>query len=427
MLDIKLIREQPDFVKDGMAKVGQDPVVIDRVLELDAEWRALVASAEELKAERNRVSKEIGQAADGDERKAKIDAMRKVGDDIQALDTKITAVRDARSDLLLRIPNLPHEDAPVGDTEDANVVVRIEGEIPQFDFAPKPHWELGPALGILDFERGVKLSGSRFYVLLGDGARLQRALITYMLDLHTQQHGYTEVLPPYIVTEKCLVGTGNLPKFKENLYRDIEDDLWLIPTAEVPLTNLHREEILDEADLPKYYVAFTACFRREKMSAGKDVRGIKRGHQFDKVEMMKYVLPDQSDAELLKLLDNAEDVCRGLKLPYRVVEMCTGDLSFVSCRKFDIETWAVGCDEWLEVSSCGNFRDFQARRAGLRYRPTDGGATQFLHTLNGSGLALPRIMISVLENYQQADGSVVIPEVLRPYMGGQEKIEKVES
>ncbi len=422
MLDIKLIREQPELVKDGMVKVGQDPAVIDRALELDAEWRSLVSRAEELKAERNRVSKEIGKAADGDERQAKIDAMRKVGDDIQALDAKITAVRDARSDVLLRIPNLPHEDAPVGDTEEANVVVRIEGEIPQFDFAPKPHWELGPALGILDFERGVKLSGSRFYVLLGDGARLQRALITYMLDLHTLQHGYREVLPPYIVTEKCLVGTGNLPKFKDNLYRDIEDDLWLIPTAEVPLTNLHRDEILDEADLPKFYVAFTACFRREKMSAGKDVRGIKRGHQFDKVEMMKYVLPDQSDAELLKLLDNAEDVCRGLKLPYRVVEMCTGDLSFVSCRKFDIETWAVGCDEWLEVSSCGNFRDFQARRANLRYRPTDGGATQFLHTLNGSGLALPRIMISVLENYQQADGSVVIPEVLRSYMGGQERI-----
>jgi seryl-tRNA synthetase len=423
MLDIKLIREQPELVKDGMAKVGQDPAIIDRALALDAEWRSLTSRAEELKAERNRVSKEIGKAADGEERQAKIAAMRKVGDDIQALDTKISEVRDARGDVLLRIPNLPHADAPVGDTEEANVVVRIEGEIPKFDFEPKPHWEIGPALGILDFERGVKLSGSRFYVLLGDGARLQRALITYMLDLHTLQHGYTEALPPYIVTEKCLVGTGNLPKFDENLYRDVEDDLWLIPTAEVPLTNLHRDEILDEAELPKYYVAFTACFRREKMSAGKDVRGIKRGHQFDKVEMMKYVLPDQSDAELLTLLDNAEDVCRGLKLPYRVVEMCTGDLSFVACRKFDIETWAVGCDEWLEVSSCGNFRDFQARRANLRYRPADGPKSpQFLHTLNGSGLALPRIMISVLENYQQADGSVMIPEVLRPYMGGQERI-----
>jgi seryl-tRNA synthetase len=423
MLDIKLIREQPELVKDGMAKVGQGPAIIDHALALDAEWRSLTSRAEELKAERNRVSKEIGKAADGEERQAKIAAMRKVGDDIQALDTRISEVRDARGDVLLRIPNMPHADAPVGDTEEANVVVRIEGEIPKFDFEPKPHWEIGPALGILDFERGVKLSGSRFYVLLGDGARLQRALITYMLDLHTLQHGYTEALPPYIVTEKCLVGTGNLPKFDENLYRDVEDDLWLIPTAEVPLTNLHRDEILDEADLPKYYVAFTACFRREKMSAGKDVRGIKRGHQFDKVEMMKYVLPDQSDAELLTLLDNAEDVCRGLGLPYRVVEMCTGDLSFVACRKFDIETWAVGCDEWLEVSSCGNFRDFQARRANLRYRPADGAKSpQFLHTLNGSGLALPRIMISVLENYQQADGSVVIPEVLRPYMGGQEKI-----
>jgi seryl-tRNA synthetase len=318
---------------------------------------------------------------------------------------------------------MPHEEAPVGQDEEENVVLRTEGDKPEFDFEPKPHWELGERLGIIDFERGVKLSGTRFYVLMGDGARLQRALITYMIDLHTQQHGYLEAYPPYIVNGKCLVGTGNLPKFEENLYRDAEEDFYLIPTAEVPLTNLHRGEILEQEQLPHYYVAFTPCFRREKMSAGKDVRGIKRGHQFDKVEMMKYTAPEDSDAELEKLIDNAEDVCRGLNLPYRIVEMCTGDLSFVACRKFDVELWAAGCREWLEVSSCSNFRDFQARRANLRFRPEDGGSPEYLHTLNGSGLALPRTLIAVMENNQRPDGSIVIPEVLRPYMGGQEIIE----
>jgi seryl-tRNA synthetase len=422
MLDIALIRESPDFVKDGMRKVGEDAGLIDRVLELDAKWRESVHGAEDLKAERNRESKRIAKMRPGAERDALVGHMRAVGEQIKQLDEEAASLRGQLDDLLLRIPNIPHEDAPLGRDETENVVVRSEGELPQFDFEPRPHWELGPALGILDFERGVKLSGSRFYVLMGDGARLQRALVNWMLDLHVREHGYTEAYPPFVVGERCLVGTGSLPKFADNLYHDAEDDLWLIPTGEVPLTNLRRDEVLAEEELPLRYVTCTACFRREKMSAGKDVRGIKRGHQFDKVELMKYVRPADADEESERLIRDAEDVCRRLGLPWRVKEMCTGDLSFVACRKFDIEVWAAGCGEWLEVSSCSNFRDFQARRANLRYRPADGGGPQFLHTMNGSALALPRTMIAVLENCQQADGTVAVPEVLRPYMGGVDRI-----
>ena len=305
-------------------------------------------------------------------------------------------------------------------------MIRTEGKPPAFAFSPRPHWELGEALGIIDFERGVKISGSRFYILKGLGARLQRTLINWMLDLHVNEHGYTEIYPPAMVKQDCLVGTGNLPKFGDNLYRDIEEDFWFIPTAEVPVTNLYREEVIEPGQLPLYHVAYTPCFRREKMSAGRDVRGIKRGHQFDKVEMVKFVEPSQSDVELLALVDNAEDVCRKLNIPYRVVQMCTGDLSFVAACKYDVEMWAPGCAEWLEVSSCSNFRDFQARRAKIRYRPAPGAKPEFVHTLNGSGLALPRVVIAILENYQQADGSVVIPRVLRPYMGGQEKIDMAQ-
>jgi seryl-tRNA synthetase len=285
-----------------------------------------------------------------------------------------------------------------------------------------PHWDLGVALGIIDFDRGVKLSGSRFYVLKGEGARLQRALITWMLDLHVQEHGYTEVYPPYMVRSQVLVGTGSLPKFGDNLYHDAEEDFWWIPTAEVPVTNLYRDEILEGNQLPIYHVAYSPCFRREKMSAGRDVRGIKRGHQFDKVEMVKFVRPETSMQELAKLLDNAEDVCRGLDIRYRVVQMCTGDLSFVAAVKYDIEMWAPGCQEWLEVSSCSNFADFQARRANIRYRPAPNAKPEYVHTLNGSGLALPRVLIAVLETYQEEDGSITIPRVLRPYMSGKERI-----
>jgi seryl-tRNA synthetase len=298
------------------------------------------------------------------------------------------------------------------------VVIAEHGTKREFDFAPKPHWELAENLGIIDFERGVKIAGSRFYVLRGEGAQLQRALIAWMLDLHLNQHGYQEVYPPYLVLGETLVGTGNLPKFAENLYRDAEEDKWLIPTAEVPVTNLYRDEILGEAQLPIYHVAYTPCFRREQISAGRDVRGIKRGYQFDKVEMVKFVHPDRSTEEHARLIEEASDTLRALELPYRVVQLCTGDLGFAAADKIDLEAWAPGSQEWLEVSSCGLFLDFQARRANIRFRPAGGGRPQFVHTLNGSGLALPRTMIAIMEQYQQPDGTIEVPMVLRPYMGG---------
>jgi seryl-tRNA synthetase len=309
----------------------------------------------------------------------------------------------------------------LGVDESENVVIRTVGEKPQFEFEPKPHWDLGPELGIIDFAQGVKLAGSRFYVLSGQGARLQRALIAWMLDLHIRQ-GYTEKYPPFMVREAVLYGAGQLPKFEDNLYHDHEEDLWMVPTAEVPLTGLHMDDVLEEGDLPRYYTAYTPCFRREKMSAGRDVRGIKRGHQFDKVEMYKFTRPDQSLAEFDSMVADAEQVCAELGLPYRINQLCTGDLGFAMQLTYDIEVWAPGCDEWLEVSSISNAGDYQARRANIKYRPANGGRLQFVHTLNGSGLGLPRTLIGVLENYQQADGSVVVPEVLRPWMGGLEVI-----
>ena len=417
MLDIRLIREQPDAVKQGLQTVGVEPREVDELLALDAERRAAIHKLETLKAERGAASKKIGALEDAAERERAITATRGLGDQIAAAEQVVTDVETRFEQRMLEIPNLPHPAVPVGTDEHANVVVRTVGAPRSFDFTPRPHWELGEALDILDFERGAKVSGSRFYVMKGAGAQLQRALINWMLDLHVGMHGYTEIYPPAMVRRECLVGTGNLPKFGDNLYRDAEEDIWFVPTAEVPVTNLYRDEILEPGTLPVKHVAYTPCFRREKMSAGRDVRGIKRGHQFDKVEMVKFVEPATSDAELLTLLDDAEDVCRRLGIPHRVIQMCTGDLSFVAAMKYDVELWAPGCGEWLEVSSCSNFRDFQARRANIRFRPGKGGKPEFLHTLNGSGLALPRVMIAVLENYQQADGSVVIPEVLRPYMG----------
>jgi seryl-tRNA synthetase len=320
-------------------------------------------------------------------------------------------------ELLLQVPNLPHTTVPLGKDESDNVVVRSWREPRSFDFEPTPHWKLGEALGIIDFERGVKLSGSRFYVLKGLGARLQRALISFMLDLHTTEHGYSEVYPPFMVKRECMVGSGNLPKFADNLYHDEEDDLWFVPTAEVPLTNLHRDEIIPTGVLPLYYVAYTACFRREKMSAGKDTRGIKRGHQFDKVELYKYTEPATSYEELEKMVGDAEEVCQKLGLPYRVKQLCTAELGFASAKSYDIDMWAPGIGEWLEVSSCSNCGDFQARRANIRYRPSPDVRPQFVHLLNGSGLALPRVVIAIMENYQNADGSITIPEVLQHYVG----------
>jgi seryl-tRNA synthetase len=324
---------------------------------------------------------------------------------------------------MLRIPNLPEPDVPVAPDESGNVVVKQWGQLPTFDFTPLPHWELGPQLGVIDFERGVKIAGSRFYLLKGAGARLQRALIDWFTDVHVAEHGYTEIYPPFMVRSESMVGTGNLPKFGEALYRDAEEDLWLIPTAEVPVTNIFRDEILEPGRLPVYYVANTPCFRREKVSAGKDVRGIKRVHQFQKVEMVKFVEPGTGRAELEALTRNAEALCERLGLPYRRIAIATGDLSFVAAFKYDIEVWAAGSQEWLECSSCSFFRDFQARRANIRYRKAEGEKPEYVHTLNGSGLALPRIVIALLENYQQPDRSVVVPEVLRPYMGGLERIQ----
>jgi seryl-tRNA synthetase len=421
VLDLRLIRDQPERVKAAIATLG-DEAPIDRILALDGRRRALLTEVEALKAERNDGSKAVNRAKDPDERRALIVRMRELGDRIAARDDEVKAVDAELHALLLRVPNLPLPHVPVGPDESANAVVAEHGERPVFPFPPKPHWELAEALGVIDFERGVKISGSRFYVLRGDGARLQRALIAWMLDLHTQRHGYQEVYPPYLVLEQTLVGTGNLPKFGDALFRDAEEDKWLIPTAEVPVTNLYRDEILDAALLPIYHVAFSACFRREQISAGRDVRGIKRGYQFDKVEMVKLVHPDRSTDEHRRLLREAAAVLEGLGLPYREVQLCTGDLGFAAADKVDLETWAPGSDEWLEVSSCGNFLDFQARRANLRFRPEGGGRPQFLHTLNGSGLALPRTMIAVMEHYQREDGTVAVPPVLRPYLGGQETI-----
>jgi seryl-tRNA synthetase len=382
----------------------------------------LLSEVEALKARRNTVSKEIGKMKDGDKRQALIEEMREVGERIKGLDDQVRQVEEQLNEAMLQVPNRPHESVPVGRDESENVVVRTWGQPKEFAFEALPHWDLGPTLDIIDFERGVKLSGTRFYVLKGIGARLQRALITWMLDLHVNEHSYTEIYPPFMVREECMWGAGQLPKFLDNIYHDVEDDAWFIGTAEIPLTNLHRDEILAPGTLPLCYVAYTACFRREKMSAGRDTRGIKRGHQFDKVEMYKFTTPETSYDELERLLDNAEDICRRLGIAHRVVQMCTGDLGFSAAKKYDVEMWAPGVQEWLEVSSCSNCEDFQARRANIRYRPEPGAKPRFVHTLNGSGLALPRVMIAIMENYQQADGSIVVPEVLRPYMGGVEVI-----
>lgn len=423
MLDIKLIREQPDFVKERVRARGDDPTVIDEVLRLDARRRELLFEVEQLKAAKNAASKEIGKIKDKAEREQRIAAMRAQGDRIPELDREVAEAEAAFNQLMLVLPNLPHPDVPIGTSEDDNIVVRTEGTPRAFDFEPKPHWELGEALDIIDFERGVKLSGTRFFVLKGAGARLQRALITWMLDVHIQQHGYTEIAPPYVVKEEVLVGTGNLPKFGENLFRIAGVDLTLIPTAEVPVTNLYRDEILDGRELPIRHVAYTPCWRHEQVGAGRDVRGIKRVFQFDKVEMVKFAAPETSYAELTTLLDNAEDICKALDIPYRLLQLCTADLG-VATMKYDLELWAPGQNEWLEVSSCANFGDYQARRANLRFRPEPNAKPEFVHTLNGSGLALPRVIIAIMENYQRADGSIEVPAVLKPYMGGIEVIER---
>ena len=425
MLDIRWMRENREALAEAMRKLNDTDAPWEKALELDERRRQVLTRVESLRAERNQGSKQVGaffRDKKTEEANALKQRMSDVGTEIDALDAELRQVEAAFDDAMLRIPNIPEPDVPVAPDESGNVVVKEVGARPAFDFTPLPHWEIGEKLGILDFERGVKLAGSRFYLLKGAGARLQRALTDWMLDVHVSEHGYEEIYPPFMVRTDCMTGTGNLPKFGENLYRDAEEDFWFIPTAEVPVTNIFRDEIIEAGRLPIYYVASTPCFRREKMSAGKDVRGIKRVHQFQKVEMVKFVTPETGRAELEKLTSDAEVLCARLGLPYRRVAIATGDLSFVASIKYDVEVWAAGSGEWLEISSCSYFRDFQARRANMRYRPAEGEKPEYVHTLNGSGLALPRTMIAILENYQQADGTVVVPEVLRPYMGGMEVI-----
>lgn len=427
MLDIRLIREQPEKVIAGLGRMGVPREEIEAIRALDARVRALKTEVEQKRHELNAASKVLGRLSP-EEREQRRAELRQLGDAIEALDAQREELERQLHQRMLLLPNIPDERVPDGTGEEDNVIVRTWGTPRTFPFPPKPHWEIGTQLGILDIERGIKISGSRFYVLRGAGAALQRALITFMLDLHIYQHKHLEVYPPFMVKEECLIGTGQLPKFADNLYHDAEEDYWFVPTAEVPVTNLHRDEILEVSQLPLRYVAYTPCFRREKMSAGRDVRGIKRGHQFDKVEMVRFCAPEDSDAELERMLQEAEEVCQKLELPYRVVLVCTGEKGEFNAIQYDIEVYAPASKgeeggEWLEVSSCSNFRDFQARRANIRYRPVPGAKPEFVHTLNGSGLALPRVMIAILENYQNEDGSVTIPTVLRPYLHGLEKIE----
>jgi seryl-tRNA synthetase len=413
MLDLRIIRDNPDVVRQAL-RDRQDSAPIDEILELDQQRRAKILELEELRRSRKEASKEYkatpapGQDAAATGRDLR-ESIRVIEEEVKGLDSRL-------QDLLLQVPNLPLSSVPVGKGDDDDIITRHWSEPKSFDFTPAPHWQLGETLRIIDFERGVRLSGTRFYVLKGMGARLQRGLIQFMLDTHVYGQGYTEIYPPFMVKREVMVGSGQLPKFADNIYHDAEEDYWFVGTAEIPLTGLHAGEILTPGTLPLNYVAYTACFRREKMSAGKDTRGIKRGHQFDKVEMYKLCTPETSEQELDKLLADAEEICQKLGLPYRIRELCTGSIGFGSAKSFDIEVWAPGCQEWLEVSSCSTCTDFQGRRSNIRYRPAPDAKPQFVHTLNGSGLALPRMMIAVLENYQQADGTVVVPEVLRPYV-----------
>ena len=412
MLSIELIRQEPEVVRRALQDRGEE-APIDGLLALDEKRRQLIHEGDELRGRRNSVSRELGRST---ERPPElIEEMRQVGDRISELEQQVKELEASLEEQLLGLPNLALPDVPLGAGEEDNVVVSTWGEAPSFDFEPLAHWDIGEKLGVIDFQRGVKLSGSRFFTLSGAGARLERALINWMLDVHADR-GYQEMHLPALVKQSTMLASGNLPKFGDNLYRDEEDDLWLVPTAEVPLTSLHADEVLPHESLPLYYAAYTPCFRREKAAAGRDTRGIKRVHQFDKVEMYKFVAPDRSNDELELLRQDAENLCQQLGLHYRVLQLCTGELGFASAKSYDIELWAAGCQEWLEVSSCSNCVDFQARRANVRCRPEGGGRPVFAHTLNGSGLALPRLIIAILENYQQSDGSVVVPEVLRPYM-----------
>ncbi len=455
ILDRRRIRDSHDEVRGALARRGDAEALalLDEVASLDGEWRAAQARADELRARLNNLSKTFGmlrnrvahgiestqeilndpmfnalllQASAEAERSGRgvegmVDAvqssLRGFSEEVDESARRTSDLDGQITQRLSYLPNLPHESVPDGDSEEDNVVSRQWGEPGEYDFEPQAHWDLGPALGIIDFERGARIAGSRFYVLTGSASKLQRSLIQWMLDVHTREHGYREVYPPFVSTQETLFASGQLPKFAENVYKDGEDDVWLVPTAEVPLTSMHRGEILEPGMLPINYVAYTPSFRREKMSAGRDIRGIKRGHQFDKVEIYKFTEPEKSLEELEVLLGHAESILRRLELPYRIVELCAGDLGQASAKTYDIEVWAPGCGEWLEVSSCSTTTDYQARRANIRYRREAGARPQFVHTLNGSGLALPRVMIAIMETYQRADGTIEVPKALRPYTG----------
>lgn len=422
MLDLKLVRENPDTVRLAMELKGEAGD-LEGLLKRDAERRDLLKDVEELKQIRNRVSKEIGRAgADSKASEQKKEEMRKVNTQIKALDDQLRLIDSEMELLLLGLPNIPDEAVPHGKDEEANVEIRSWGEKPEFAFEPQAHWDIGANLGIIDFARAGKITGSRFALYTGAGARLERALISFMLDLHTTDHGYREVFPPFLVNSASMTGTGQLPKFADDAFRVEGTDYYLIPTAEVPVTNMHRDEILEDEQLPICYAAYSACFRAEAGAHGRDTRGLIRQHQFNKVELVKFVRPEESFDELEKLTLNAEKVLQLLGLPYRVMLMCTGDLGFAAAKKYDLEVWLPAYNTYREISSCSNFTDFQARRAAIRYRPAAGKKAQFVHTLNGSGLAVGRTVAAILENYQQEDGSVVIPEALRSYFGGQEKI-----
>ena len=421
MLSLQFIRDHSDVVRESLRRRNES-APLDEILELDAHRRWLLQQLESMRAEQNRASGEIAKVKDKSAVVGRIAEMRGLSQRIKEMEPTVKEIDERLAQLLLLVPNIPDKSVPAGKDDSENVVVRHWSEPRKFDFEPRPHWEIGERLGLMDFDRAAKISGARFVVLKGLGARLERAITAFMLDLHTDEHGYTEICPPYLVRRECMVGTGQLPKFEEDAYRTEPDDLFLVPTAEVPVTNLYRDEILEPGALPIYHVAYTACFRREAGSAGRDTRGMIRVHQFDKVELVKFVEPSTSFDELEKLLADAEDVLRRLELPYRISLMCTGDLGFTAAKKYDPEVWMPGQNRYVEISSCSNFTDFQARRANIRYRPEAGAKAEFVHTLNGSGLAVGRTLAAVLENHQQADGSVVIPEALRPYMGGLEAI-----
>ncbi|EPC8422936.1 serine--tRNA ligase [Bacillus wiedmannii] len=419
MLDIKFLRTNFEEVKEKLQHRGEDLTDFGRFEELDTRRRELLVQTEELKSKRNEVSQQISVLKrEKKDAEALILEMREVGEKVKDLDNELRTVEEDLERLMLSIPNIPHESAPVGETEDDNVVARTWGEVKEFAYEPKPHWDLATDLGILDFERAGKVTGSRFVFYKGAGARLERALISFMLDLHTDEHGYEEVLPPYMVNRASMTGTGQLPKFEEDAFRIESEDYFLIPTAEVPVTNMHRDEILNKEQLPIRYAAFSSCFRSEAGSAGRDTRGLIRQHQFNKVELVKFVKPEDSYEELEKLTNDAERVLQLLELPYRVMSMCTGDLGFTAAKKYDIEVWIPSYGTYREISSCSNFEAFQARRANIRFRREPNGKPEHVHTLNGSGLAIGRTVAAILENYQQEDGTIIIPEVLRPYMGG---------